>query len=255
MNCFKPFIIKIDKFAIITELAENIIELLNHNYHDCLNHNVNDFFQCNFMENCLIDFNQNQSFILFMNIQVDNTYSNFNSNKGILVLYLQINKYENGYELNIVNWLNWIEYLTSSLESSYQFMKYFNNNVDKKSFITTSDALCYKAFFPLISYIPQIYSLGISQVSIYEIMRVFIKQRDPLQKFNKDFARNVYSRIRTNMKKTYNLEYYEPIDIIRKKELLDNSHKGNIYIPDTFLEKNLIFKIQKDKLLEGYINR
>ena len=255
----KTFSIVINNLALITEISGNIPEFLNTDYNNTdynnINYSVNDFLQCNFKENCLKNFESTSSFILFLNVKIDNQDTNFISDNGLLVLYLQVNKFNDGYKINIINWLNWINYLTSSLESSYQFMKDFNNNIDKQYFVSISDALCYKAFFPLISYVPKKYLLGISQVSIYEIMRVFIKQRDPLQKFNKDFARNVYSRIRTNMRKTYKLDYYEPIDIIKDKDLLNISYNENIYIPDTLLKKNLIFNIENDILLDYFLNQ
>ena len=79
-------------------------------------------------------------------------------------------------------------------------------------------------------------------------MRVFVKQRNDL-KFSKDYARNVYSRIRTNLRQEYQLESTDVIDLIKNKDLVNINFAGEIYILHTILVKNIIFLIEHDILL------
>ncbi|MCX8514065.1 MAG: hypothetical protein ORN24_00690, partial [Burkholderiales bacterium] len=200
---------------------------------------------------------QPKSGIIFLNTQLPkakNENKNFASNNAVLVLYAYIEKIDNTYSITMINWLNWLHNMTKSLERSYSFMKKFNDTISRDKFLSISDAMCYKAFFPLIAHIPVNKAQAISQCSLYEIMRLFIKQRDPNALFSRDYARNAYSRIRTNLRKDYNLEYFDPIDLIRDKTKLNINQNGNLCIPDTILENNLFLEIEHDTFLISLLN-
>ena len=188
--------------------------------------------------------NEQKSFILFKN----STTKPNTSNNAILVLYCLVSKHDNGYQLLFVNWLNWLHYITRSLEVSYLFMSEFNNVRTKEEFVKISDAGCYKALFPLITYIPNKSTSGVGQISLFEIMRIFIKQRDN-SLYTRDYARNVYSRIRTNLKQDYNLTSIDFIDLLKNPKLLKINFNGHIYLIDTLLIKNIFLKINPDVFL------
>ena len=86
-------------------------------------------------------------------------------------------------------------------------------------------------------------------------MRTFVKQRDNSIKYSRDYARNTYSRIRTNLRKDYKLTSVEVVDLIRNQQLLNICFNGEVCIPDTTLVKNIILPINHDILLTLLIDR
>jgi hypothetical protein len=153
------------------------------------------------------------------------------------------------YIVYMTNWLNWIHWLSMSLELGYNLMRRFNDTHSRDEFVRISDAGCYKALFPLVTYIPQKSTSGVGQISLFEIMRVFIKHRSPELKYNRDYARNVYSRIRTNLKNDYNLFATDMIDLIKNPKILNIQFNDNIYLVDTVLVKNILLAVNHDYLL------
>ena len=170
----------------------------------------------------------------------------------MILIYLLINKNNNGYDIKAINWLNWIHNISGSLENSYALMSKFNNNTKRSHFSKTSDAACYKALYPILTFLPKKSSNGLTNISLFEILRVFVKSRKI--KFTRDFARNVYSRIRTNLKFEYNIDHVDAIQIIKNKELVNIEYKGQINIPNTVLKKNIIQEIDNDKFLLSIID-
>ena len=185
-----------------------------------------------------------KSFMLFINTKI-NQNMKYNA---MSIVYILVSRQKNHYSIRMVNWLNWLHNIAESLEHGYTLMSKFNDSISKNKFRKISDASCYKALYPLITYIPKKFSNGVSQISLFEIMRVFVKQRNEL-KFTKDYARNIYSRIRTNLRQEYNLESTDVIDLIKNKDLVNINFNGEIYILHTVLVKNIIFLIEHDTLL------
>lgn len=193
---------------------------------------------------------EQRSFIFFCN----NSFKPGLDNNAMLILYSLINRHSDYFTVKIVNWLNWIHRITDSMENNYTIMSKFNRDVDMSVFNKISDAPSYKALYPLISYIPNKFSNSISVVSMFEIMRVFIKQRNGNARYSRSYLRNVHSRIRTNLKKEYNLISVEAIDLIKNDDLLNIVFNGEICIPNTSLAKNIILAIHPDALLISIIN-
>ncbi len=188
------------------------------------------------------------SFIIFCNINMNKT----KKQDSMIILYAVVTREEQYYSIKIVNWLNWIHYITNSLEHAYEAMYNFNNITNKTKFKQISDVYCYKALYPLITYIPHKYSNSVSQSSLFEIMRVFFKQRED-NKYSKDYARNVYSRIRTSLKQELNMDSFDAIDVIKNHRLLRIKYNGNIFIPNTLLVEDIVLPVKHDLFLLSII--
>ena len=83
-------------------------------------------------------------------------------------------------------------------------------------------------------------------------MRVFIKLRK--KTFTRDYARNVFSRIRTNLKMEYGQNYTDAISLIKDKEIVQINFDSEILIPNTTLGKNMIFPVKNDNFLISIID-
>lgn len=189
------------------------------------------------------------SIIAFCNSRINPTLTY----DSMLILYATISKHDDHYLIRIVNWLNWLHYISNSLEHGYSLMSKFNQNNSKDKFSKISDACCFKAFYPLITYIPQKFSSGVSQCSLFEIMRIFVKRRED-GSYTKDYSRNVYSRIRTNLKQEFNLDNFDAIDLIKDDALLNIQYKNNICVPNTLLLEDIILSVEHDQLLVAVID-
>jgi hypothetical protein len=251
--------LKVDLVFVILSCNSSLGNFFSQLKNKIIGSNFSSIFDCKNNENFFngLKPQQKKSCIIFMNTKLQKSKDenlNFSSNSAVMVLYAHIEKLDNAYSITMINWLNWLHNLTKSLERGYLFMKNFNDNISRDKFLSISDALCYKAFYPLITYIPKDKAQAISHYSLYEIMRLFIKQRDPDALYNRDYARNAYSRIRTNLRKDYNLEYFDPIDLIRDKTTLNINQNGNLCIPDTVLQNNLLLEIEHDAFLISLFN-
>ena len=184
-----------------------------------------------------------KSFILFYNTKVNQS----NEDNALSIFYVMIEKSENYYNVRLTNWLNWLHGVSGSLESSYSLISKFNDNTKYTEFESLSGAACYKALYPLLTYLPNKSSSGVTSISFFNILRVFFKLRDV--KFSRDVARNVYSRIRTSLKKEYGHNYADVIDLIKKDDLVNINFNGDIVIPNTTLVSNTMYQINHDKFL------
>ena len=126
-------------------------------------------------------------------------------------------------------------------------MSEFNNTVNQNDFNKISDAACYKALYPLLTYLPNKSSNGVNQISLYEVMRVFMQLRD--MNYSRDYSRNINSRIRTSLKKDYGHNHSDAIDVIKNQSLLNINFDGEILIPNTVLANNIIIPISHDYFL------
>ena len=191
---------------------------------------------------------EKQSFILLYNTQVNKA----NENNALLIMYAVVQKNDNCYTVRVINWLNWLHGISSSLENSYSLISKFNNNTKQTDFTSLSDAACYKALYPLLTYLPNKLSNGVTPISLFEIMRVFVKQREI--NFSRDYARNIYSRVRTSLRKEYGHNNTNVIDLIKNDELVKINFDGEILIPNTTLEKNIMYPIEHDSFLMSIID-
>ena len=191
---------------------------------------------------------EKKSFILFCNTKINDA----SQKNALLLMYVVVEKSNCYYTIHLTNWLNWIHGIAGSLENGFLFISKFNDISNQKDFNTISDAACYKAFSPLLSYLPNKYRNGTTQFSLFEVMRVFVKLRE--MNFSRDYARNIYSRIRTSLKKEYGHNYNDAVDLIKNEELVNINFDGEILIPNTTLVSNMIFPTANDYFLMSLID-
>ena len=192
--------------------------------------------------------NQKQSFILFYNTKVNNALEN----NALSLMYAVVEKSNNYYTIYLTNWLNWLHGVSGALESGYSLISKLNDKMSQSDFSSLSDAACYKALNPLLSYLPNKLSNSVTQFSLFEVMRIFIKQREII--FTRDYARNVYSRIRTNLRKEYGHNYNDVVDLIKTDSLINIRFNDEILIPNTTLVSNIIYPTVHDDFLLSIID-
>ncbi|MDQ5920884.1 MAG: hypothetical protein QG673_940 [Pseudomonadota bacterium] len=193
------------------------------------------------------------SLVLFCNIAIP---IQAEPNKhALLILYSLINRQDDYFTVKMVNWLNWIHGNANSMENSYIMMSQFNTNTVKTKFKHISDSACYKAFYPLVTHIPHKFHAHVLQTSLFEIFRIFIKQRDDNAKYSRCYGRNLESRIKTNLKKEYSLTNVKLADLIKNDYLLNINFDGQICVPNTSLINNIMLTINQDDLLTSIMNK
>ena len=246
MDKFNFSYCKLDQAANIIEFDQNFRKLFNITKDSKLSFRSNFNISPRFLEEIIVG--DTKSFILFYNSKVNNS----TENNALAVFYIVVEKHDDNYKLRLVNWLNWIHCIGGSLESSYSLIMKFNDSTKHRAFKNVSDAGCFKALYPLLTYLPNKSSNGVTSISLFEIMRVFVKLRN--KTFTRDYARNVYSRIRTSIKMEYGHNYSDVISLIKNNELVQINFGGEIMIPNTILAKNIIIPVSHDKFLLSIID-
>ncbi|MBP9743046.1 MAG: hypothetical protein KBD37_06800 [Burkholderiales bacterium] len=229
METIKIAFLGLNLDAQITGYNENFAKFFNLNnlgirdlpIHSILGLEVNDITN----DILKLKIGEQQSFILFYN----NESISKTENNTLLILYVLVKRQEDHFTVKIVNWLSWVHNIYASIKHGY------------------------KALYPLLTHLPQKFSGGIHPSTVFEILRSFIPMRKP-NSYSRDYARNVYSSIKNNLKNEYNLTCVDVIDLIKDNKLLEINFNGGICMPNTRLTKNLIFAINQDWLLISVIN-
>lgn len=253
MKALKIAYAKLDLSHQIVEANDNFKYLFNLTQfiggNDILNIPVNDVFPHNFAK-ILLNTNSKK---INSAMLVQNKNDHDSIDYAVMFLYLNVTKTKDSYFLRIVNWLNWVHNIYKSFEHSYQFISSLGSVIKKKDFCKISDASCFKAMYPLITFVPNKFIYGINHGVLFDIMSLFIKQRDG-EKFTKDYTRNIYSRLRTNLRKEFQLENIEMLDIIQDDQLLSIKINDEIQIPKTMLKNSIAARINNDTFLDMVIN-
>ena len=246
MNKLKTLYCKLDQAANIIDFDQNFSKLFDAPTDS--NQSFRDYFNLNSKLVEEMKVGEKKSFIIFYNTKVNHALEN----NALSIFYAVIEKSDISYTVHLTNWLNWLHNISASLENSYALMSEFNNNVRHKDFGAISDASCYKALYPLLAYLPNRLSSGVASISLFQIMRVFVKLRDI--NYTRDYARNIYSRVRTSLKKEYGYNYTDAIDLIKDNELVKINFDGDILIPNTTLDTNMMYPIAHDTFLLSIID-
>lgn len=172
----------------------------------------------------------------------------------VVVLYALVERYENYFTVKIVNWLNWLHGIDNSLEHGYTCISKLKFG-SSKLFVKSSIASTFKALYPLIAHIPQKFNGGIFPSTIAKRMQLFAL-KPSLNGYSRDYARNIYSRIKTNLEKEYDQDHVDVIDLIDNNErLLNIVLDDEVSIPHTELTKNIMVNNEfSDILLDSIIN-
>ncbi len=195
-----------------------------------------------------IEYGETKSFIFFCNSKINNAPKN----NSLLLMYIAVEKNQNNYSIKITNWLNWLHNISGSFEKAYSLISEFNNYTQQSDFNTVSDAASYKALQPLLTYSPNKSSDNIRQLSLYEIMRVFITLGE--LNYSRDYTRNVYNSIQTNLKTEYEIDNIDIADLFRTDNIVNIKFNDEIHIPYTTLVRNMVAPIEHDSFLLSIIN-
>lgn len=162
--------------------------------------------------------------------------------------YVHVTKKLNTYQLKIINWLNWIANLYSSLDCGYINMV----NLNDKSIIQveqSSDIHAFNALYPLLMHKPHSFIKHINTHAFYGILRKFINRKDA-EYINKNYTNNTYSRLETSLKEQTGMTCMQITEIMEQRNLLKFRHMNQIYIPHTKLAEDILIEGYKDELLD-----
>lgn len=248
MEQLKTLYLKLDLDKNIIEHTNNFLDLFGVNRSIASNSFfgtiVNDPTQTEMFQE-IFESQTPKSVLLFKNFKAQN-------NDGTIILYTNVTKTATHYNVIMTNWLNWIHNINGSLECGYNSVESLNNQKTQSEFERLSDIACYKALSPLLSHTPRKLMANVCSEKLYEIMRLFVKKRS--FHYSKDFGRDVYSRLRTNIRKDLGLISHDPHEILYNNNLLNFKHDGQIYIPDTTVVSDICLKIEPDHLLNMVIS-
>ncbi|MFN7093941.1 MAG: hypothetical protein ACK4M7_01120 [Burkholderiales bacterium] len=194
-------------------------------------------------------FSETQSVIVLRNQILNNLIES----NALFMLYVSIQKEENSYSIKIVNWLNWLHNLYKSKENNYNFAGNLNHEEYKDKFRKISDVCCFKALFPLLMHTPFKFGGAIHSNTLYDILHIFVNKRKD-NAYTKDYSRNVYSRLKTTLRKEYGLIDADLYDIIKHEKLLNFRYNSEIYIPNTAVYEDVVMPIKGDKFLNYIMN-
>lgn len=164
-------------------------------------------------------------------------------------------EYKDGYyNAVIINWLNWINSIATSLHEGYKIIRNLNKNGIAGNLLESSDIHSFKALTPLLSINSNIYqnTSSISPYQIYDILHPFINNRRN-EDFTKDYLRNTLSRLKTSLKEQTKDSYLELNQAISNSNAIDLEHlDGNMCIPYTSLRKDIVYYGVNDTALQNF---
>ena len=83
-------------------------------------------------------------------------------------------------------------------------------------------------------------------------MRVFITLGE--LNYSRDYTRNVYNSIQTNLKTEYEIDNIDIADLFRTDNIVNIKFNDEIHIPYTTLVRNMVAPIEHDSFLLSIIN-
>ena len=171
--------------------------------------------------------------------------NNKKEDNQIVIYYFKV------FEDNLLyaNWLDWIHKISQSMNNGYNMMK-DTNNLHKDNLTTKSDIHCFKALFPLLMHMPHNYINNISTMAFYDIFRIFCNRRDN-DTITKDYARNIYSRLKTSIHEEFNLKNMNLFDLMQNhNKLIKFDTLDDIGLQNTKLKEPIIIENYKDDMLD-----
>ncbi len=238
MNRIKVAYLKLNLHHMVLEHNEHFVKLFNYELGNLPALSLTGLFRVERWDNLSIDqlgIGEQQSYTLFRNRK-----TKMGAETTVVVLYILVKRYKDHYTVKIINWLNWLYGVHHTLESAYKCINKFNHETAKQPFAKLSVASGFKALYPLITHIPLKFNGGIFPSAMAEIMQAFAIKRKT-NYYSRDYARNIYSRIKTDLKNEYNLEYVDAIDLIHNNDLLNIVFDDEVSLANTELVHNLIF--------------
>lgn len=238
--------IQLNLEGFITCFDENFSQLLDITETNVIGVHLNTILDDNIFEK-ITPFKTKITGLLFKNHK---SKSNINT---LQVIYLNVTKNTNTYNIKFVNWLNWLNKLYNSSENAYNLITKMNNK-DLLDFNKLSDIYAFNALYPLLMHIPLNHINNISGTAFYDILRNFINRKNN-DVINKDYARNVYSRLKTSIREETGISNMLVSDILKNEQLLNLTSPQNLCIANTQLTKNQLFLEYNDEILDLLLNK
>lgn len=247
MEQMRVLTLKVDNKKKVLDYNNNFMEFFNLKDHNIRGYilsdvlNICDLCDDNILQEVLLK--KDKTTLLVRNHVISRTET---EKTAIVMLYSRIIYVDDCYIIKMANFLNWIYNITNSKESSYNTMVDLNKLLNKTNFESRSNATCFKALYPLLLHNSSNYK--VNNLAIYDTMRNFVGRKDN-EEYEKDYPRKVISRIKTSLKRDFGLIDMELKDLVRNNKLINIYYKGDICIPNTKLNHNIVFSAHNDQLL------
>lgn len=172
----------------------------------------------------------------------------------VAIMYVNVARESDAIVIRVVNWLNWIWHINSSLNNSYNMITNMEEVMYRKKIRQLLEMYWFKALSPLLMHIPNGFVGMINSWACFDILKVFNNKRGE-NVFSKDYNRDTISRIRHSLKRGHGTSAQVDIsDILKDNRLINLKYKDDLFIPHSVLEEDIILVADKDLLLEDIIN-
>jgi hypothetical protein len=172
----------------------------------------------------------------------------------VSIIYVLVTKESDAIIVRLVNWLNWIWQLNSSIDNNYNMITHMDESKHRKKIAQLSEMYWFKSLSPLMMHIPNGFIGMISSWAFFDILKIFNNKRGE-NHFSKDYNRDMLSRIRHSIKKDHGLKkHVEVSDILKDNLLINLRYNNELFIPYSVLKEDIVLSADKDMLLEYILN-
>jgi len=158
----------------------------------------------------------------------------------------------NTYNIQIVNWLNWLHNIYQSMDIAYHKMLTLTDN-NTISPIMSSDIHSFNGLFPLLMHNPSSHIHKIKPSAFHAILRKFINRRNT-EYMTKDYAQYTYKRLETSIREQTGHFLMAVPELMRQRDVLNFRHNGEIYIPKTAIAEDITISDFHDPFLNFYLS-
>jgi hypothetical protein len=171
----------------------------------------------------------------------------------VSIIYVSVHKTADSIIIKMVNWLNWIKQLNSSLENGYNLIANMDDTHSEK-ITKLYEIYWFKALLPLLLHIPNGFVGMVSASSFFDILKLFTNKRGK-NVYSKDYGRDLLSRIRGCIRRSGGADGNISIgDIIKKDSLINLNYVDELFIPYCGLEEDIVLTVKPDIFLGGYLD-
>lgn len=233
-----PYFLKLFGFSADDQIVDENIEGISAKY-SILNEHINKIITLNITSKSAFLVAQNYSFEVF-------------GEKGVLILYVSVEKLKDSTIVRYTNWLTWLHRLNQSLNKHYKSISQINEN--QLSINILSEAHCFKALYPLLAHIPDESSGQISSRTYFNILKIFNKKRGE-NIYSKDYNRDTLSRIKNALKKDFGITDVDISGIIKYDQLVNIKIHDEFLIPYMSLKSTMVISPVHDYFLEAIMKK
>jgi hypothetical protein len=172
----------------------------------------------------------------------------------VSINYVTVTKENDAIVIRVVNWLNWIWLLNSSLNNGYNLITSMDESKYRQKIRQLFEMYWFKALSPLLMHIPNGFIGMINSWAFFDILKIFNNKRGK-NVFSKDYNRDMISRIRHSIRRNKGLEMHIDVcDILKDNMLINLKYDNELFIPHSVLEEDIVLVANKDMLLEDILD-